>query len=180
VSDHYDLRTEVRKALAEGGCDSFREYAERVLDRMPRDGVAYRFALMATLPDYIRDLDRRDAGRLVLPAVPSIPSVASLPRPAAPAGSNGSARLEAMAGQEWGRMTARHIITPDGHTKRLADATRDEVMHYAGMLSVKGQQVLDTAEAYNRLADLMLELKVGHVRDVPPALGSAALQKVAL
>jgi hypothetical protein len=165
VSD-YDLRGAVREALAKGGCDSFREYAQRVLDDMPES--AYRAVILATLPDFIRDLDRRDAGRVTPPRI--IQGTGST-------GGHASVHVDGV-GLWWDRILARQIITPGGITKPLADATCDEVRFYAGMLRVKGMETLQTADGFDRIADLMKEQKVATARDLPSHLGSVALQKV--
>jgi hypothetical protein len=160
----YDLRAACREALSEGGGESFREYAERVVDAMPR--TAYRDALLRTLPDYIRDLDRRDAGPVVPPA------------PVPVKGEHASRRVAAVA-RAWHRLICRQIITPEGITKPLGDATREEVIFYADMLRAKGREILETADGFDRIADLMRKRKAERVRDLPPHLGSAAVQKAA-
>lgn len=158
----YDLRAAIREALTEGGCDSFREYAERVVETMPR--TAYRDVILRTLPDYIRDLDRREAGPVTPPAL--VPGV------------NPSRRVTAVA-HAWEKLIARQIITEEGITKPLADATREEVIFYADMLRAKGREILATADGFDRIADLMRKRRAERVRDLPADLGSAAAQRVA-
>jgi hypothetical protein len=164
----YDLRAAIREALSEGGCESFREYAERVVDTMPR--TAYRDVILRTLPDYIRDLDRREAGPVTLP-------VQAPPQTLVP-GQHASAKVAKLA-RAWDRLIARQIITEEGITKPLADATRGDVTFYADMLRAKGREIIATAEGFDRIADLMRVQKVERVRDIPPHLGSAAVSRVA-
>lgn len=173
---HYDLRAAIREVLAEGGCDSYREYAERVIARMPRSEVVYRVALSETLPRYIRNLNRVDAGPM--------PDVVSDGPPAHDGRSNGvvngkatrhvSRHVQAYA-NEWAKILRRQIPTPTGQIKPLGDATHTEVTHYAGTLRRKGTETLTVAGRFERLADLMLEQRVARVRDLPPHLGSAAI-----
>jgi hypothetical protein len=151
----YDLRAACREALSEGGGESFREYAERVVEAMPR--AAYRDVILATLPDFIRSLDRHDAGPVVLP-----PAVK---------GEHASRRVAAV-GRAWERLIARQIITSEGITKPLADATREEVVFYADMLRAKGREILETADGFDRIADLMRKRTAEH-------LGSAAVERAA-
>jgi hypothetical protein len=179
VSD-YDLRAAVCEALDDGGCDSYREYAERVIARMPRSEAVLRAALLETLPRYIRNVNRMAAGPM--------PVIVPDRRPVTDGSVNGWANGSAVQhvsrrvlghANEWDRILCRQIPTPTGQIKPLGDATHDEVAHYAGTLRRKGMETLAVADRFDQLVQLMDELRVDRVRDIPPHLGSAVIAVVA-
>lgn len=160
----FNLHQLVKTALAEGGCDTPRAYAERVLDRIP--AKRYRDALAVTLTDYVRHVNRdaTDAD-----TVRSLASATQTP---------GSRKVAGIAAA-WAQMLTRQIPTQQGGLRVLADATPTEIRFYASMLDEKARKAQEAAVAYRELADLMSKHKVGRVRDLPPALGAPVMQKAA-
>lgn len=154
----FDLSATVKDVLAEGGCDSFREYAAKVVGRIPKSEV--NNVLMATLPDYIRNVDHRAQPIALTP------------------GSHASRRVQAI-GTAWTAFLARHITTDAGTQIRLADATEEQVRFYAGLLRVKAREVSNRARNFADLADLMRKQNVKTVRDLPAEMAADLVKAAA-
>lgn len=159
TATEFDLRAITREVLEEGGCDSFREYAVKVLGRIPQREL--KNALMLCLPDFVREVDHR-AKPPVLPT----------------AGSHASPKVKGIA-NAWSAFISRHITTDLGAQIRLADATEGQVRFYVGLLRVKASQTEATADGFERVADLMAEQKVGRVKDLPAHLGRELVRSAA-
>lgn len=155
----FDLRVLVREVLADGGCDSFREYAIKVLGQVPQREL--KNALLATLPDYIRTVDHKSAP-VALPGV----------------GQHASRRVAGIAGA-WANFIARHITTDVGTQIRLAEASEDQVRFYVGLLRVKAAQTNETANGFEQIANLMAEQKVTRVKDLPAHVARDLIKGVA-
>lgn len=156
----FDLRAVIRDVLDEGGCDTFREYAVRVIGRVPPKEL--KNALMACLPELVREIDHSRK-----PVVP----VHS-------AGGHASSKVAAIA-QAWSLFLARHITTDVGTQIRLAEATEEQVRFYVGLLRVKAREVNDQASKFEQIADLMCQHKAATVGQLPGNIGERLVRTAA-
>lgn len=165
VAETFDLRGLVREVLANEQCDSPREYAERVLDRIPE--AFYRAALGVTLTEYVRHVNR---------AATETPQIQRAAEALRNPGGHASKKVAGIA-HMWSQLLARKIPSATGGYLPLADASAEQVKFYAGMLNVQAARTKAAADAYLELADLMRAHRVSRVRDLPAHVGSPVAQK---